>query len=60
MLHLTLQLLVCFTLVLRGLALFGHLRRVWQSDGAPSPERQFQRELRRRGLLVSLPRARHD
>jgi|LakMenE01Jun11ns_1017448.scaffolds.fasta_scaffold8190987_2 hypothetical protein len=60
MLHLTLQLLVCFTLVLRGLALFGHLRRVWQSDGTPSPEREFQRELRRRGLLVNLPRARHD
>lgn len=55
MLHLTLQLLVCLTLVLRGLALFGHLRRAWQAD-RPSPAREFQRELRRRGLLVTLPR----
>ena len=37
---------------LRGLALFGHLRRVWMADALAS---EFRRELRRRGLLMATP-----
>lgn len=52
MLKLTLQLLVCLTIALRCVALFGHLRRAWIADGLAG---EFQRELRRRGLLISSP-----
>ena len=52
MLKLSLQLLVCLTIGLRGLALFGHLRRVWMADALAS---EFRRELRRRGLLMATP-----
>ncbi len=51
-LKLTLQLLVCLTIGLRCAALFGHLRRAWIADGLPA---EFQRELRRRGLLIRSP-----
>ena len=51
-LKLTLQLLVCLTIALRCVALFGHLRRAWIADGLAG---EFQRELRRRGLLISSP-----
>jgi len=51
-LKLTLQLLVCLTIGLRCAALFGHLRRAWIADGLAS---EFQRELRRRGLLIRSP-----
>lgn len=49
MLKLFLQLLVSLVIVCRSLALFGQLRRAWQSDGLAL---QFQRELRRRGLMA--------
>ena len=52
MLKLILQLLVCLTIGLRCLALFGHLRRVWIADGLSA---EFHRELRRRGLLIATP-----
>ncbi|MFM7268599.1 MAG: hypothetical protein ACKOZT_08455 [Cyanobium sp.] len=52
MLKLTLQLLVCLTIALRCAALFGHLRRALIADGLAS---EFQRELRRRGLLIRSP-----
>jgi hypothetical protein len=55
-LKLCLQLLVCLTIGLRGLALFGHLRRVWMADALAS---EFRRELRRRGLLMATPARRH-
>lgn len=51
-LKLTLQLLVCLTIGLRCAALFGHLRRAWLADGLAG---EFQRELRRRGLLINRP-----
>lgn len=51
-LKLTLQLLVCLTIGLRCAALFGHLRRIWRADGLAA---EFQRELRRRGLLIRRP-----
>lgn len=49
MLKLVLQLLVSVLIVFRALALFGHLRRAWRGDGLAL---QFQRELRRRGLMA--------
>jgi hypothetical protein len=49
MLKLVLQLLVGLLIVFRALALFGHLRRAWRGDGLAV---QFQRELRRRGLMA--------
>ena len=52
MLKLTLQLLVCLTIGLRCLALFGHLRRAWIAEGLSA---EFHRELRRRGLLIATP-----
>jgi hypothetical protein len=51
-LKLTLQLLVCLTITLRCMALFGQLRRAWIADRLAG---EFQRELRRRGLLVATP-----
>jgi len=51
-LKLTLQVLVCLTICLRCMALFGQLRRAWISAGLAG---EFQRELRRRGLLVATP-----
>ena len=48
----TLQLLVCLTIALRCIALFGQLRRAWIADRLAG---EFQRELRRRGLLVATP-----
>lgn len=51
-LKLTLQLLVCLTIGLRCAALFGQLRRAWIADGLTA---EFQRELRRRGLLIRTP-----
>jgi len=51
-LKITLQLLVCLTIGLRCAALFGQLRRAWIADGLAS---EFQRELRRRGLLIRQP-----
>lgn len=44
-----LQLLVSLVIVCRSLALFGQLRKAWRSDGLSL---QFQRELRRRGLMA--------
>ncbi|MFZ0406604.1 MAG: hypothetical protein WAM11_00620 [Cyanobium sp.] len=57
MLKICLQVLVCFTIALRVSVIFGHLRRTWQHDGRrdPSLAAQFRQELRRRGLLLSLP-----
>ncbi|MFM9088224.1 MAG: hypothetical protein ACKOPT_08785 [Cyanobium sp.] len=49
MLKLCLQLLVSLIIVCRSLALFGQLRRAWRGDGLAL---QFQRELRRRGLMA--------
>jgi hypothetical protein len=60
-LKLCLQLLVCLTIGLRCLALFGHLRRAWQADArARELSAEFQRELRRRGLLLAPPLRRID
>jgi len=52
-----LQVLVCFTIAMRALVIFGHLRRAWCCDRRrdPSLASQFRQELRRRGLLLSLP-----
>ncbi len=55
MLKLCLQLLVCLTIALRALMLFGHLRRLWREEGH-SLAAEFRHELRRRGLLAPLPR----
>lgn len=52
MLKLCLQLLVCVTIALRCLAIFGHLRKLWMADGLAG---EFRRELRRRGLLMTPP-----
>jgi hypothetical protein len=49
MLKLCLRWLVSLVLLCRALALVAHLRRAWQADALAS---QFQRELRRRGLLA--------
>ena len=73
-LKLCLQGLVCLTIGLRALALFGALRRAWRSPGlqttaAAAPRSTlarhdatladaFRQELRRRGLLNSPPRPR--
>jgi hypothetical protein len=51
-LKLCLQLLVCLTLGLRAVALFGQLRRAWMADALAA---EFRRELRRRGLLMPTP-----
>jgi hypothetical protein len=51
-LKLFLQVLVCVTIVLRCMVIFGHLRKLWKADGLAG---DFRRELRRRGLLVSPP-----
>jgi hypothetical protein len=61
-LKLCLQLLVCLTIALRCLALFGHLRRAWLADarGHRSLAAEFRRELHRRGLLMSPPLRRTD
>ncbi|MEI7951813.1 MAG: hypothetical protein WCH37_03925 [Synechococcaceae cyanobacterium ELA182] len=42
---------------MRALVFFGHLRRAWRCDRRrdPSLASQFRQELRRRGLLLSLP-----
>ena len=44
-------------LIVRALVIFGHLRRAWRCDRRrdPSLASQFRQELRRRGLLLSLP-----
>ncbi|WP_216904101.1 hypothetical protein [Synechococcus sp. CCY 9618] len=52
MLKLCLQVLVCVTIVLRCMVIFGHLRKLWMADGLAG---EFRRELRRRGLLVTPP-----
>lgn len=49
MLKLCLRWLVSLLLLGRVLILFVHLRRAWRADALAS---QFQRELRRRGLLA--------
>ncbi|MEB3259888.1 MAG: hypothetical protein VKP63_04585 [Cyanobacteriota bacterium] len=49
MLKLCLRWLFSLVLLGRVLTLIAHLRRAWRADGLAS---QFQRELRRRGLLV--------
>jgi hypothetical protein len=51
-LKLCLQVLVCVTIVLRGMVIFGHLRKLWMADGLAG---EFRRELRRRGLLMAPP-----
>ncbi|MDM7952675.1 MAG: hypothetical protein QUV07_05595 [Cyanobium sp. CZS 25K] len=52
MLKLCLQVLVCVTIVLRCMVIFGHLRKIWMADGLAA---EFRRELRRRGLLMPPP-----
>ncbi len=52
MLKLCLQVLVCVTIVLRCMVIFGHLRKLWLADGLAG---EFRRELRRRGLLMASP-----
>ncbi len=52
MLKLCLQVLVCVTIALRCLVIFGHLRKLWLADGLAG---EFRRELRRRGLLMAPP-----
>jgi len=49
MVKLCLRWLVSLLLLGRLLLLFVHLRRAWRADALAS---QFQRELRRRGLLA--------
>jgi hypothetical protein len=49
MLKLCLRWLVSLLILCRGLALIGQLRRAWRADALAA---QFQRELRRRGLLA--------
>ncbi|MFN7899247.1 MAG: hypothetical protein ACK5N0_06205 [Synechococcaceae cyanobacterium] len=53
MLHALLRVLCCVALVLQGVSLFGRLRQIWIGDGLAG---EFQRELRRRGLLINGPR----
>ncbi len=57
MLKTCLQVIVCFTIAMRVLVIFGHLRRVWRWDGRRdlSLAAQFRQELRRRGLLLPMP-----
>lgn len=55
LLKICLQVLVCLTLIFRGLVLFNQLRRLWQQE-ATSLAGEFHAELRRRGLLLPLPR----
>ena len=57
MLKICLQVFVCLIIAMRALVVFGHLRRAWQWNGRrqPSLSAQFRQELRRRGLLLSLP-----
>ncbi len=54
MLRICLQLLVCFTIALRLMMLFNQLRRAWHTE-RNGLAAEFRRELRRRGLLSSLP-----
>ena len=49
MLKMCLRLLVSLVILGRSLALIAQLRRAWRADGLAS---QFQRELRRRGLMA--------
>jgi len=49
------QVLICLTLILRGLVLFNQLRRLWQQEGR-SLAAEFHAELHRRGLVLPLPR----
>lgn len=49
MLKLCLQWLVSLLILCRALALVAQLRRAWRADALAS---QFQRELRRRGLMA--------
>jgi hypothetical protein len=49
MLKLCLRCLLSLVLLCRALALFSQLRRTWRADTLAS---QFQRELRRRGLMA--------
>ena len=49
MLKLCLRWLLSLVLLGRVLTLIAHLRRAWRGDGLAA---RFQRELRRRGLLV--------
>jgi hypothetical protein len=51
-LKLCLQVLVCVTIALRFMVIFGHLRKLWMADGLAG---EFRRELRRRGLLMTPP-----
>ncbi|MEI8252008.1 MAG: hypothetical protein WCF98_12635 [Synechococcus sp. ELA057] len=55
-LKICLQVLVCLTLIFRGLVLFNQLRRLWQQE-ATNLAGEFHAELRRRGLLLPLPRS---
>ena len=52
MLKLCLQVLVCVTIILRCMVIFGHLRKFWMADELAG---EFRRELRRRGLLMTPP-----
>ena len=57
MLKLCLQVVFCLTIGLRLRLIFADLRRAWQGDGRRerSLAAEFRQELRRRGLLMSLP-----
>ena len=57
MLKICLQVIVCFTIAMRVLMFFSHLRRLWRWDGRRdlSLAAQFRRELGRRGLLLPVP-----
>lgn len=55
-LKICLQCLVCTTIVLRAVMLFGQLRRLWREEGH-SLAAEFRHELRRRGLLAPRPRS---
>ncbi len=62
MLKICLQVLVCLLLAMRMAAVFGHLRRAWLGDSRREPglAAQFRQELRRRGLVLTLPIAEID
>jgi hypothetical protein len=47
---------------MRMAAVFGHLRRAWLGDSRREPglAAQFRQELRRRGLVLTLPIAEID
>ncbi len=62
MLKICLQVLVCLLLAMRMAAIFGHLRRAWLGDSRREPAlaAQFRQELRRRGLVLTLPIAEID